>query len=515
MSATARSQASSLRWIAPLLLLAALFALLEFALPGHVPHPVRPDDYANVGSEIADIGLQWKRPVSANLIFFVAGFGVTASYLFLCALAVLDAALVLLLLARVFAVRGSLAATLIAATAFGIIVFSHVSAFEHATYLGLLTNLISHLFGLLTLFALWRGWREGRAHWWLSAACTYGLTVLAKEDFLLPPFVMVAWLMLDRAPRATAPTAAHVRRLRIVGTLVLVAIGAGSMLWNAHAHNPFVAGLFAPGSSHPAYVVDLTPRVLARALWTLLVDFLPAVSATTLVAAAAMCTVRPDTRLRVLWLVATVISLAVPYALISHNMPLFRVYAWLPWMAALIVLAIQATGERMASGRHAAPPAALTSTWHTTITGSASLAVALAIAWFHYPPRVPVIAAYTQDAALNRRIVATLRAQRMAIGTASAVGLVGLGASSPWCAQDAAYVNGKLGFHHRWIVFVNSPTRCYTQQVPDARRKQGIYVSVLDRTTLCAQGALPVLDFAADGAGRLRRASDYCAHLAR
>lgn len=479
---------------ATLLVLGALFVAIQYALPGLWPHPIRPDDYANVGSTFADMGLQWKRPASANLIFLVAGFGPAASYAFLCALAVIDALLVLWLLARVFAVR--VPPTIV--VAFGIAVFSHVSAFSHATYLGLLTNLISHFFGLSTLFALWQGWRTGRAAWWVSAAVAFVLSAFAKEDFLLPPMLFLALLFL-RSPGGGLRSNGSMRRGRWLVTAAIAAIAAGSLLWNAHDRNPFVAGLFSPDTSAPIYAVDLSPGGLARAAWKLLVLFDPPAFAAAALAWGTMFFMLPRQRLALLWYAATVLSLALPYAMISRNMPSFRVYAWLPWYAGLLAVAFAVVHARGESRRG------------RIAVASAAIAGSLLLAAAHWPQRTAAVAAYAHRSALNRSMVQTLRAHHAMLTEAPVVGLVGLGESSPWCAQDAAYVNGKLGFgDKKWVVFVPAPTRCYTQQAPDVRRKRGIYVSVVEISRLCGYGAVPVLEFAADGSGRLKRADEYC-----
>lgn len=480
--------------IVALLALGALFVVLQYALPGVWPHPVRPDDYSGVAGTFADMGLQWKRPVSSNLIFLASAFGPASSYALLCALAVIDAALVLWLLSRVFATR----VTPVAVGVFSLIVFSHASAFSHATYLGLLTNLISHFFGLLTLLAVWRGWSSGRAAWLLPAAAAFVLSAFAKEDFLLPPLLLCALLALH-APGNAAPVTAGMRRWRWLVVAVIAAIAAGSLLWSAHDRNPFVAGLFSPATSAPVYAVDLSPAVLARAVWMLLFAFAPQAFMVAAIAWAAMFALLPRQRLPLLWYAATMLALALPYAMISRNMPPFRAYAWLPWYAGLAAVALSALESRPGSHRQ------------RIALSLAAIAVALVLARTQWSSRAAQVAGYAEKAAINRRMVETLRAHHAALAAAPAIGLLGLGETSPWCAQDATYVNRKLGFDERkWIIFVPAPSRCYTQQAPDARRKRGIYVSVVGISRLCEYGDLPVLEFAPEGSGKLKRAADGC-----
>ncbi|MEP6632795.1 MAG: hypothetical protein ABJA62_01155 [Luteimonas sp.] len=498
MPAPANRLGTYLQCALTLLVLAAMYVVFEFVLPHVLPHPIHPDDYSNVSGGFADMAWRWKRPVSMNLIFAVAQFGPTAAYAVLSALAVLDAALALLFLGRMFAVRTGLLTTVV----FGAIVFSHVSAFQHATYLGLLTNLISHLFGFAALFALLRGWRAGHVPMLVLAAGAYLLSAFAKEDFLLPPLLLIAFLAFSERNRTDAPASRSVRRSRWISCLAFAAICAGSLLWNAHVRSPFVAGLFSPTTSSAAYAVELSPRSLVGAYWTLQGAYAPFASLAALVACAWLWISVPRLRPHVLWYLATVAALILPYAVIPHNMPIFRTYAWLPWLGGIVAIALQVSMQRFADST-TAPRARF---------GIAVLSVVVAtlLVWSHQAARKGVVNDYVRAAELNRRTVRTLVAQRAAVLREPAVGIVGLQDSSPWCANDAFYVNGKLGFRNKWIIFVPRETACYTQQARDVAHKRGINVAVVAAANLCGYGALPVLEYEADGSGKLGRASDYC-----
>lgn len=493
--------------------IALIFVLVEWVIPGGLPHPIRPDDYSAVSGVLSDLSLHWKRPVSSNVILLLGSIGPVAVYLALALLAVVDALLVLLLVSRVFGVRPGVPLAVV----FGVMLSTHVSAYYHATYLGLLTNLTSHFFGLLAMCALLRGWRLGHAAWLVAAVVAYFLTAMAKEDVLLPPLVLALWLAIEPRPVDCLPATRRVSCARWAVAAAMLAVAVGSMWWSAHDRNPFVAGLLSPGHSSAAYAVDLSPLTLARAFWTLLVGFAPAVAAAAGVSLAVIWWLRPDARLRVLWFSATTATLVVPYALISNSMSVFRTYAWLPWLCAIVVVALCAVAQRVdaaAAIDMAKDPRAVRTTRITrgnVIALAIGALLALGVAWTHQHARAAAAADYTRQAALNRRVVDTLLAARPAIDGAAAVGLVGLGDGSPWCAQDALYVNRKLGFAPtRWIIFVPAPSRCYTQQVRNVQRRQGVNVSVVALDTLCAQGALPVLAYTPDGSGRVRRADDFC-----
>ncbi len=65
--------------LAMLAVLAAVHLALNFALTPNTPFPFSPDDFAFLGMGLQDLGWDWKRPVSANIIFVVAAFGAATS----------------------------------------------------------------------------------------------------------------------------------------------------------------------------------------------------------------------------------------------------------------------------------------------------------------------------------------------------------------------------------------------------------------------------------------------------
>jgi len=192
--------------------------------------------------------------------------------------------------------------------------------------------------------------------------------------------------------------------------------------------------------------------------------------------------------------------LVLPYAVIPHNMSSYRVYAWLPWLAGIVAVALQVATDRFA-GVAASPRTRI-------VLAVAGIAIASLAAWSHQAARTKVASDYTRVADSNRRMVETLVALRAEIGDAPVVGLVGLDGPSPWCAKS--YLYDKLGFHNRWIAFVSHESTCYRQRRPDAVRHRRMHMTVVSPDRLCRYGALPVLEYAVDGSGRLKRAGDYC-----
>lgn len=478
-------------------LLAAVYLLFCYVLTWNRPFPMHPDDFMILGGRIADLGMFWKRPVLANVIFLMGASGQVAAYVFLNAMAVLVPWLTMRMLEHVFETPLSLPATGL----FGVLVFAHATAFEHGKYLGLISNLLSHALGVGALLMIWRAW-SGSERWsWFAAIGLYLLSAFAKEDFLLPPLALLAALWLGLRDGSLPLRDWRSSPWRLGATTAFTLIGAGSMAWNAFDSNPFVAGLFVEKAADYPYAVDLRPLALARHAWTLLVGYVPLATLYALVAWMwAFWRIR-NWRPALVFFAVCVGCLVLPYAVIPNNMPPYRAYAWLPWLAALTAIAYQKL-----TLPHAGSAAQLrSSTW---LGVGAVIALATAVAY--QPARQRMAQDYAAGERPMREMVAALERVRPQLAGAQIVGLAGLEGRSPWCNNDALYVHAALGFEQSWLVFADAESYCYRNLPPDARRKRGMRVHVAPRARLCQMPDLPVLQFAADGTASLRSGRELC-----
>jgi hypothetical protein len=481
-----------------LLVLALAYLVFAFVLTPNRPFPFYPDDFSFLAGTLGDMGWNWKRPVSTNIIFLVAACGQVASYAVLAASTVAVAWLALLLLRDVFAVGVGA----VPAAACGVVLFSHVGAFEHGKYLGLMTNLVSHGFGLASLLLLWRGWRGARLPYCLAAALAYLASAFAKEDFLLPPLLLIVLLWSMDGTGGSPATPARGRlsmRARVAVSALFVAAMAGSLAWSAHDRNPFVAGLFSPGSSSASYAVELAPAALARAFATLFAGYTGLLSVLSACACAALW-LAPALRVRILWFVATVVALALPYAVIPNNMPAYRAYAWLPWMAGIIAIGLaywQSASSGASRLRRALPLAA-------------AMLVALPVAMAHRDARLELAHRYAAGEAVNRRMLDLLERHRERLAVEPAVGLHGLDGPSPWCGNGTLYLHRKRAYDQRWIVFAPAPTPCYQNPGAAVKARHDLRLSVAAPADACTMPEMPVLAFEPDGSGRLASAREIC-----
>ena len=137
-----------------LLLAAAIYVLINVVLAPGGLYPVHQDDYHVLGAGFDRLRLlvagTVERPVSANLAYAMGGLGAGFAFAVLNALTVLVAVGALALLSRLLGVQLRWYAVML----FAVIAFNDVSAYEHGKYLGLITNLTSHGFGIGALLLM-------------------------------------------------------------------------------------------------------------------------------------------------------------------------------------------------------------------------------------------------------------------------------------------------------------------------------------------------------------------------
>ena len=106
----------------------------------------------------------------------------------------------------------------------------------------------------------------------------------------------------------------------------------------------------------------------------------------------------------------------------------------------------------------------------------------------------------------NKQMVDSIFANKTNLAKEQVVGIVGVEGLSPWSNNDGAYLQKKLGFGNRWVVFVDKSTMFVTvrESAPSA------YLSVVSSQRLCDQPGLLVMKFDSSGVGTPLRARDLC-----
>ncbi|HZY20067.1 MAG TPA: hypothetical protein VFE82_16470 [Ramlibacter sp.] len=470
--------------------------VIDWVLTPTAVFPMHHDDYAVLGASLRNILALVERPVSTYLAYAMGHFGIGFSYSLLNLLTAIVPGLVLAFVLQLFHVRGSL----LAGAAFGLVVFGHSSAIEHGRYLGLITNLTSHAFGVGAMLLLLSGWRSKA---WLSLAAgilSYALSAFAKEDFLLPPLLLIAHLMLEDRMRQPADLATKPHRCPLQSVLMATFVGIAivSVGYNFFVRSPFLAGLANPAAAADPYALTLTPMALwsnfLRLTWEyaywqclvwiggmlLLVIFWPA-------------------RFRTwVFLLATTIAVVLPYVPLGNNAPEYRAFAWLPWLCAPAFVAASLGW----SERSWVPGFAIGG----KLLAPTCLAVALAVSSMDAPRRSTVAGWYAAIQARNARMVHFITTYKPAIDHDRVVGVAGVEGLSPWSKTSGRFLQRKLGLVNDWVVFVDKPNIFF----PLGPGHAGSKITVVLSAAACEAPDMLVVRFDAEGNGALVRGRQVC-----
>lgn len=485
------------RDVLAVLLGAALTCLVVgWVLTPSAVFPMHHDDYAVLGASLRDMLSLVERPVSTCIAYVMGYFGPGFSYALLNLLMALVPGLVLSFVLRLLEVRG----TVLAGAVFGIFVFGHASAIEHGRYLGLITNLTSHAFGVCAMLLLLSGWRRQARLPLAGATLAYALSAFAKEDFLLPPLLLIVYLVSEDRIRAKAGIVAEARQLPSWWTLPLAFAGLaiGSVAYNVAVRSPFLAGVGKAAASADPYALTLAPG----ALWHNFIRL-------TWESAHWQCLVWAvgTLLLVVLWpgrwrawvlLVAITVAVILPYVPLGNNSPEYRAFAWLPWLCAPAIVAASLgwferawIPGRVVIGKLLAP---------------ATIAAALVVSDMDSAGRQNVAGWYASTQARNALMVQFIAAHKPAFDHDGIAGVAGVDGLSPWSKTSGRYLQRKFGLMNEWVVFVDEPNQFF----PLGPGLPGSKIQVALTVTACDAPNMLVARFDAAGKGSLVRGRQIC-----
>ena len=454
------------------LVLALTYGAIDFLLiPGNRLdlHPVHHDDYTNLSNSVEEISWPAARPVSTVAIGLLASAGPRPYRLASNVLTVLYPALVVLFLARVID-RGP---SLPALTAAAAILFSFPGSLDWVKYTGLITNLLSGIFGVLALLFLHRGLAgEARRSAIAAGLLFYALSVFSKEDFVLPVFLFLGFhLTRTGVPRKRA---------------AFVLAGAAACVLALLLYNGTLPHSFTSLGASGPYQVHLSPSSVAATLvrYLTLSPYLVAVMITTIVVGLAAARVDRESWRPLLLGFAITGSLIAPYAVLPNHVAPYYPFGWLAWMTGLIAVGVSVLAARVR--------------WPALVYAVSVLLAILAVRQTHVE-RCAIVRWYGNESQRNENITRTLVENRAALASLPAVGVVGVEGLSPWSRLDGTYLRTRLDLENRWIVFVPRSDIFYMLNDSDGK------VHIRSLASLSKSPHLPLLVFDPSGRGRLVR----------
>lgn len=474
--------------VLPILGRAALAALLAYVVINFVlipdnriiGFPIQHDDFTNLSHTSIDLYRARIRPVSTMTLMALSMAGPTSFFVVLHVLTVAHVALALTFLAVLFRVRRPPLAFLFALSvppfAFEYIVYYY-------RYTGLITNLLSISLGALSLLLLLTGLRGPqvlRVRVVLGVV-SFALSLLSKEDFILPVVLLCAYLAL--------PGVATSRRQQVTRLTLTAGLGAAAAAWllfsTVVVRSPFL------GMARGPYERVFAPASLfATVIWYLRATA-SAKIATALQAFGLLASFFPDLRRH--WrelLLAQFIPLALvfAYAPLPHHTNPYYCFNWLPWqLGCLMVFGHVITLLPRRSTRLA-----------TLVALLALAAVPVAITQGR---RQEVAQQYRTGISVSRNIIDTLLANRLAITGVPLVAILDPPAHNPWFGTDGSFLANRYGLRTHWLVLVPRDGEYYRSVLRLRGRLRWGSVETADVSELARLPHVPVIRFAPDGHG--------------
>lgn len=439
-------------------------------------HPLHHDDYTNLGRPLEAIWPRPARPASTLAIALLATAGARAYYVALNFLTLVYPALVILFLARLFGRNPSPFAMGVSAA----LLFSFPPSLDWAKYTGLMTNLLSGIFGVLALLCIHRGMTGERRNSVLALGVVfYAVSIFCKEDFVLPVFMLIGFYLTGRDTR-----------LRRRAALALG--GAAACLLLLFCYNSGIANSFTKLATSGPYQTRLAPIELVSTFfrYLTLTRYLVAVSIILVVTAVATAVTSRESRRPILLALLMTGSLIAPYSVLPNHIAPYYPYGWLAWMAGVIGICLTILAARSS---------------RAPLYASYAILAVVAV-WQTQSERVMIVHWYAQESNRNERITRTLVANRAALAHFELVGVVGIAGLSPWAHSSGDYLRTRLHLDNRWIVFVPGNDMFYSlDETGPGSSDESVQVRSL--TEIARWPELPLLVFDETGSGRLVKPS--------
>ncbi len=487
------------------LFISAFYYVVNFILTPNDFFPVHQDDYILLGRGFRDMAVFIERPVTLNFVYLVAEIGVLPTFLLVSAIVVFVPIVVINFFELLFGLRYRWYSLIL----FAAICFGHFSAFENGKYLGSVVG-ISGLLGSLTLLSMLIAWKEKSKKFTLFAVIGYGLTCFSREDFLLPPLVLLSFFYLSTFLRFDSNnpnenlTFYRKNLLFIGGAMTILALL--SVIFSAMVGSRFASMFSSSLVANDPYAVQLTISSVMAAFHKLTLQFIPGPTFFALFGLIVGWFVFQKKRMELIVSSLLILSIILPYTIIPNNLPSYRVVSWLPWFAAFGCMTGQVIVEKIRERL-----GALAWLFGVGLLFSSSFYVLMQFDI----ERQTIAGWYVGQQSLNKNILETLQRNSDLISREKVVAIRGVEGLSPWGNTDSEYLRNKLGYKNKWVILVNQNsaynTINYVEASGDVHTNDNRrYVAVAAVSGMCDLPDMLLIDFDKKGLGELNRTSHLC-----
>ena len=361
-------------------------------------------------------------------------------------------------------------------------------AIEGVYKLETIVGTLSMLFGGVALMYLVNWDRDKQRSSAIFFILFYALSLFSKEDFILPPLVLLGWYLVRNNDWQQE---VHKYKEILIATFSVLFL---FLIFNKFiiAHRSYMDPVQQSG--HP-YFMSLNPVSVLNVVYYYLTGFYRHIKILTVlyVASSFIAIMMMRSRIKeILVIVLIVLCLMAPYSIMPNHLFSYYGLKWWAWQT----LTTLALAQLILASRSVLATALLSSI----------------ILVFAYKTTDRNVSNYFRtNFAISNNMQISLSMNRELINAQKKVAVIGIGpgqiSNSPWQGNGETefYLRNDLNTDTQWIVFVESGDDRY---VIDNRQQPNFYVNkkviVLDRKELEGFGTVPQFVFSPDGQGRFK-----------
>lgn len=352
---------------------------------------------------------------------------------------------------------------------------------------------ISKIFGALSLLFIVRWHDRDNRRAAILAVVFYCLSIFSKEDFLIPPLVLLGWYL------AKGNFQSNIRKHRWL--IVSMIASLAFFFWFNEKLIPGRAFIDPVPKAESPYFMTLAPSSVFRVgvYYAFGCGMHAALLSCVFIAVAGTSVV-----MRAYWRQTLVVLLAIggmmgPYLIMPNHVFSYYALNWTALEAIVSLLLLQFFLNRL---------------WFLAPVFSLIVLAPNIHQLFQSRSETWYMAAYFRSTfTVSENIYRSLEANKVELNKIPVVGVTGVGAGAlgqtPWQGngETSFYFSSDLGLSPDWIVFVKSPTPNYLPGGP-TRAKEGRPKVWVKNVSDIRSTNIPLLEFDNTGIGRLKHAGN-------
>lgn len=422
-----------------LIIYAAIFYLSAYtSVSGVAPTstPLHHDDFTNYAAGGNEFNWSWIRPLSSLAIYVLDNVSPEALIWAVRLLTVLFAWLTWRLLCQLTTHENKFIFSIL----FAIAAFSTPVIAEYARYTGMITHLMSGVFGVLACHLLIKGAIEHNKNLQIASAAALLLSILAKEDFILLYAFTAVFVAINY--KDTRKNTIRLGALSVGISLVIIGcskfLAASRFLGDSSATSTYYMDV-APGSITVTVFKYLTgaghPSLETHGI-LIFSSF----------AFSAFCAVCISIIKRQLstsaYGVGATLAIIAPYSVLPNHVNAYYEFLWVPFIAGTLAITLleltSLSKTQSITTRYIAP------------TAFAAMIVLLSLV--DYPGRKSIANWYDVIGGENAVLLNNLVESKTEINATKATCVTGAGNFSPWYMHSGKYLSNVLDLHSNWIL---------------------------------------------------------------